>query len=132
MTKEVGVDALGLEPRAACKPPQGPVTNDVIASIETLGKPVIAAMHGNALGGGLEVALGCHFRMAAAGTRLGQPEIKLGIIPGAGGTQRLPRLVGVEKALAMIVTGDPITAQDARDAGRARLRHRDAAPDAGR
>ena len=99
------------------KPPQRPVTNDVIAAIETLGKPVIAAMHGTALGGGLEVALGCHFRIAAQGTRLGQPEIKLGIIPGAGGTQRLPRLIGIEKALAIIVTGDPIMAKEALDLG---------------
>jgi 3-hydroxyacyl-CoA dehydrogenase len=99
------------------KPPQRPVTNDVIAAIETLGKPVIAAMHGTALGGGLEVALGCHFRIAARDTRLGQPEIKLGIIPGAGGTQRLPRLIGIEKALAMIVTGDPIMAKEALELG---------------
>ena len=74
-------------------------------------------MHGTALGGGLELALGCHFRVAAAGTRLGLPEIKLGLIPGAGGTQRLPRLVGMEKALAMILSGDPIPAKDALAAG---------------
>ena len=74
-------------------------------------------MHGTALGGGLEIALGCHFRVAAPGTRLGLPEIKLGIIPGAGGTQRLPRLVGLDKAIAMVVTGDPISAEDALGAG---------------
>src|SRR5262249_39623611 len=72
-----------------------------------------AALHGTRIGGGLEIALGCHFRVAAPGTRPGQPEIKIGTIPGAGGTQRLPRLVGIEKATAMILTGDPITAQDA-------------------
>ena len=92
---------------------KSPGTSDVIAAVETLGKPTVAALHGTPLGGGLEIALGCHFRVAAPGTRAGQPEIKLGTIPGAGGTQRLPRLVGIEKAMAMILTGDPITAQDA-------------------
>jgi len=95
------------------KPMQGPATVDVIAAVEQMGKPVVAALHGTPLGGGLEIALGCHLRLAAPGTRLGQPEIKIGTIPGAGGTQRLPRLVGLEKAMAMILTGDPITAQDA-------------------
>ena len=80
-------------------------------------KPTIAAVHGTPLGGGLELTMGCHFRVAAAGTRLGLPEIKLGLIPGAGGTQRLPRLVGIEKALPMILSGDPIPAKDALAAG---------------
>jgi 3-hydroxyacyl-CoA dehydrogenase len=80
-------------------------------------KPVIAAMHGTPLGGGLEVALGCHYRIAASGTKLGLPEIKLGLMPGAGGTQRLPRLVGVEKALAMILTGDQVPAKEAFEYG---------------
>jgi 3-hydroxyacyl-CoA dehydrogenase len=95
------------------KPPVGPTTGAVIAAIEALDKPAVAALHGTPLGGGLELALGCHARVAAPATRLGLPEIKLGLIPGAGGTQRLPRLVGVEKALAMILTGEPITAEDA-------------------
>jgi 3-hydroxyacyl-CoA dehydrogenase len=95
------------------KPPKSPSTLDVVAAIEQVGKPVVAALHGTPLGGGLELALACHFRVAAPGTRLGQPEIKIGVIPGAGGTQRLPRLVGLEKALAMILTGDPIAAPDA-------------------
>jgi 3-hydroxyacyl-CoA dehydrogenase len=95
------------------KPMQGPATVDVIAAVEQMGKPVVAALHGTPLGGGLEISLGCHFRLATPGTRLGQPEIKIGTIPGAGGTQRLPRLVGIEKAMAMILTGDPITAPDA-------------------
>ena len=95
------------------KAPITPSTNDVIAMIERLDKPVVAALHGTAYGGGLEIAMGCHFRVAAPGTRVGQAEIKLGIIPGAGGTQRLPRLVGLDKAFAMVVTGDPITAPDA-------------------
>src|SRR5690606_32721217 len=78
--------------------------------IEQSSKPVVAAIHGTALGGGLEVALACHYRMSAASARLGLPEVKLGLLPGAGGTQRLPRVVGVSEALPMIVTGDPVTA----------------------
>lgn len=99
------------------KPALAPTTLEVIAAIEASDKPVIAAMHGTPLGGGLEVALGCHFRIAVPGTRLGLPEIKLGIIPGAGGTQRLPRLVGMDQAMAMILTGDPIPASAALAAG---------------
>jgi 3-hydroxyacyl-CoA dehydrogenase len=76
-------------------------------------KPVIAALHGTALGGGFELALACHFRVAVAAARVGLPEVKLGLLPGAGGTQRLPRLIGPEKALKMIVTGDPIEASEA-------------------
>src|ERR1700730_2134888 len=98
------------------KPPREPILIAVIEAIEASGKPFIAAMHGTPLGGGLELALGCHFRIAAPGTRLGLPEIKLGIIPGAGGTQRLPRLVGIDKAMAMILSGDPIPAREALDA----------------
>ncbi len=81
--------------------------------IEQSPKPVVAAIHGTALGGGLEVALACHYRMSAASARLGLPEVKLGLLPGAGGTQRLPRVVGVSEALSMIVTGDPVTADRA-------------------
>jgi len=99
------------------KPPRQPTAIAVIEAIEACPKPVIAALHGTPLGGGLELALGCHFRVAAPGTRLGLPEIKLGIIPGAGGTQRLPRLVGMEKAMAMILSGEPIAAREALDAG---------------
>jgi 3-hydroxyacyl-CoA dehydrogenase len=99
------------------KPPREPSLIAVIEAIEASGKPFIAAMHGTPLGGGLELALGCHFRIAAPGTRLGLPEIKLGIIPGAGGTQRLPRLVGIDKAMAMILSGDPIPADEALEAG---------------
>jgi 3-hydroxyacyl-CoA dehydrogenase len=99
------------------KPPRHPTAIAVIEAIEACPKAVIAALHGTPLGGGLELALGCHFRVAAPGTRLGLPEIKLGIIPGAGGTQRLPRLVGMEKAIAMILSGEPIAAREALDAG---------------
>jgi 3-hydroxyacyl-CoA dehydrogenase len=99
------------------KPSQAPGLMDVISVIDDIKKPTIAAVHGTPLGGGLELTMGCHFRVAAAGTRLGLPEIKLGLIPGAGGTQRLPRLVGIEKALPMILSGDPIPAKDALAAG---------------
>jgi len=95
------------------KPPQAPGLGEVIAAIEAMPKPVIAALHGTALGGGFELALACHFRVAVAGARVGLPEVKLGLLPGAGGTQRLPRLIGPEKALKMIVTGDPIEASEA-------------------
>ncbi len=99
------------------KPPQAPGLGQVIAQIEAMPKPVVAALHGTALGGGFEVALACHFRVAVPTARVGLPEVKLGLLPGAGGTQRLPRLVGPEKALRMIVTGDPIGAVEARADG---------------
>jgi 3-hydroxyacyl-CoA dehydrogenase len=99
------------------KPPRAPTTGDVIEAIEAMPKPVVAALHGTPLGGGLEVALGCHFRIAAPGTKLGLPEIKLGLIPGAGGTQRLPRLIGMPKAMDMILSGNPIPAEQALEAG---------------
>jgi 3-hydroxyacyl-CoA dehydrogenase len=99
------------------KPPQAPSLHDVIAAIEAMPKPVVAALHGTALGGGFELALACHFRVAAPAARVGLPEVKLGLLPGAGGTQRLPRLVGPEKALQMIVTGEPIGAAEARGDG---------------
>ncbi len=98
-------------------PPVSPTTIDVIETLDAMQKPVVAALHGTPLGGGLEVALGCHFRVALAGTRLGLPEIKLGLMPGAGGTQRLPRLIGMDKAMAMILSGDPIGADDAKSYG---------------
>jgi 3-hydroxyacyl-CoA dehydrogenase len=99
------------------KPPQAPSLHDVIGAIEGMPKPVVAALHGTALGGGFELALACHFRVAVPGARVGLPEVKLGLLPGAGGTQRLPRLVGPEKALQMIVTGDRIGAAEASENG---------------
>ena len=99
------------------KPPVGPSLPEVIDTIEASDKPVVAAIHGTALGGGLEVALGCHYRIAVASAKLGLPEVKLGILPGAGGTQRLPRVVGVAEALPMIVTGNPIPAAKAEKIG---------------
>jgi 3-hydroxyacyl-CoA dehydrogenase len=99
------------------KPPKAPGLHEVLDAIEAAPKPVVAAIHGTALGGGLEVALACHYRVAVATARLGLPEVKLGLLPGAGGTQRLPRVVGVEKALQMIVSGDPIGAAEAARAG---------------
>jgi 3-hydroxyacyl-CoA dehydrogenase len=99
------------------QPPRSPTTPDVIATIETLGKPVVAALFGTPMGAGFEIALGCHFRIAAPGTRMALPEIKLGLMPGAGGTQRLPRIAGVDKALAMILSGDPIAIADALACG---------------
>ena len=95
------------------KPPQKPILPEVISTLENCEKPVIAAIHGTALGGGLEVALGAHYRIALAETKLGLPEVKLGLLPGAGGTQRLPRLMGVDAALKMITSGNPISAQQA-------------------
>jgi 3-hydroxyacyl-CoA dehydrogenase len=87
------------------KPPVAPLLPDLVDEIEAVDKPLIAAIHGTALGGGLEVALGCHFRVAVPSAKLGLPEVKLGLLPGAGGTQRLPRIVGPELALQAITSG---------------------------
>jgi 3-hydroxyacyl-CoA dehydrogenase len=99
------------------KPMQSPTLPEVIDTIENLSKPVIAAIHGTALGGGLEVALGCHYRVAVAAAKCGLPEVKLGLLPGAGGTQRLPRIVGPEKALEMVTSGAHVDAKSAHAAG---------------
>ena len=99
------------------KPPQPPALPDVINHIEQCNKPVVAAIHGVALGGGLEVAMGAHYRLANSAAKLGLPEVKLGLMPGAGGTQRLPRLVGMDKALSMISSGQPVTVTEAMQAG---------------
>ena len=95
------------------RPTATPALTDVVDAIEACDKPVCAAIHGTTLGGGLEVALACHYRVATRDAKLGLPEVKLGLIPGARGTQRLPRLVGINKALEMIALGEPIAAPEA-------------------
>ena len=99
------------------KPPKEPGLHGVLDLIEGGPKPVVAAIHGTALGGGLEVTLACHYRVGIASARFGLPEVKLGLLPGAGGTQRLPRVVGVEKALEMITSGNPIGGDEALAVG---------------
>lgn len=99
------------------KPPQEPGLPSVLSAIENSSKPVIAAIHGTALGGGFEVALACHYRCAIASAKVGLPEVKLGLLPGAGGTQRVPRIAGVKAALDMIASGNPIAAPRAKDMG---------------
>ena len=90
---------------------QEPSLHTVIEVIENAGKPVIAAIHAVAMGGGLELALGCHYRVAVPGAQIALPEVKLGILPGAGGTQRLPRVIGLEAALNMIISGTPVASE---------------------
>jgi len=90
---------------------QEPILLSVILALENASKPVVAAVHSVAMGGGLELALGCHYRIAAPGCKVALPEVKLGLIPGAGGTQRLPRVLGVEAALNMIVSGEPVASE---------------------
>jgi len=99
------------------KPMVMPMLPQVVDIIENCSKPVIAAIHGTALGGGLEVALASHYRVAVPDAKLGVPEVKLGLLPGAGGTQRLPRVAGVQKALEMVTSGTPIGAKEAYAVG---------------
>src|SRR5205823_1732002 len=99
----------GEKPRRSLHP--------LLQQIENCPKPVIMAIHGAALGGGLEVAMAGHYRVIAPSAQVGQPEVKLGLIPGAGGTQRLPRLAGVAKAIEMCAFGEPISAREALIAG---------------
>ena len=99
------------------RPDDVPDFHEVLRSIEDSPKPIVAAINGIAFGGGLELAMGCHFRLIVPSALIGQPEVKLGIIPGAGGTQRLPRLVGIENALEMIVGGEPVNAEKALQIG---------------
>jgi len=107
----------GADIREFGTPSQPPILPDVIARFDASPKPVVAAIHGTALGGGLEVALGCHFRVALRTAKVGLPEVKLGLLPGAGGTQRLPRLTGPAKALDIILSGDPLSASAALELG---------------
>lgn len=113
-TFPAGADIREFGSAAAGAPPN---LVDVCAAIEACPKPVAAAIHGTALGGGLEVALSCHYRVAASGAKVGLPEVELGILPGAGGTQRLPRLVPVAAALDIILSGAPVAAKEAAALG---------------
>jgi 3-hydroxyacyl-CoA dehydrogenase len=99
------------------KPPKQPGLHEMLVAIENSSKPVIAAIHGTALGGGFETALACHYRCALPSAKVGLPEVKLGLLPGAGGTQRVPRLAGVKAALDMITSGNPISAGAAKEMG---------------
>ena len=90
---------------------------DALAYMDTVTKPIVAAISGPTMGGGLELALGCHYRIALTGAQIALPEVKLGILPGAGGTQRAPRLMGVEKAQDFMVAGDPISSEKAKESG---------------
>ncbi|MBQ0824742.1 enoyl-CoA hydratase/isomerase family protein [Microvirga sp. HBU67558] len=103
----------GADIREFGQPPQEPHLPDVINAIEACSKPVVAAVHGTALGGGCEIALACHARVADPGAGFGLPEVKLGLVPGAGGTQRLPRLVGLEAALDLVTSGRTVKAAEA-------------------
>ncbi|WP_332878438.1 3-hydroxyacyl-CoA dehydrogenase NAD-binding domain-containing protein [Massilia sp. S19_KUP03_FR1] len=107
----------GADIREFGKPPVAPLLPDVCQRIEACSKPVIAAIHGVALGGGLEVALAAHYRLALGGAKLGLPEVLLGLLPGAGGTQRAPRLIGAQAALDMMLTGRQLGAAEARALG---------------
>src|SRR5882724_6481055 len=107
--REFGKVVSGEKPRRSLLP--------FLLEIEDCPKPVVMAIHGTAFGGGLEVAMAGHYRVIAPGAQVGQPEVKLGIIPGAAGTQRLPRLAGVAKAIAMCAEGSPIKAEDAAATG---------------
>lgn len=99
------------------KPPAGASLHEVIDMMDSSEKPIVAAIHGTALGGGCEVALACHYRVAVPSAVMGLPEVKLGLLPGAGGTQRLPRIVGVKAAIEMVAIGDPIPAKKANEVG---------------
>src|SRR5712671_647296 len=96
---------------------RGPGFVSILDRMENSSKPIVAAIHGTALGGGLETAMACHYRVAVPSAQVGQPEVKLGIIPGAAGTQRLPRLAGVAKAAEMCAFGEPVRAPDALQHG---------------
>ncbi len=109
--------SAGADVREFGKPPQPPSLPEVCNRIEACSKPVVAAVHGVALGGGLELALAAHYRLAVAGTKVGLPEVQLGLLPGAGGTQRLPRIIGVEAALEAMLSGRQIGADEAHRLG---------------
>lgn len=107
----------GADIREFGKPPQQPFLPDLCNRLEACTKPVVAALHGSVLGGGLEVAMSAHYRIAAPSAKLGLPEVTLGLMPGAGGTQRAPRLMGAEAALALMLSGRPINSAKAQQSG---------------
>lgn len=107
----------GADIREFDRPPAAPLLPDVVERIEAASKPVVAALHGTALGGGLEIALGCHYRIAVADAKVGLPEVNLGLLPGATGTQRLPRLMGAAAALDLMLSGKPSKAGAALETG---------------
>ncbi|HGG04847.1 MAG TPA: 3-hydroxyacyl-CoA dehydrogenase, partial [Aliiroseovarius sp.] len=108
---------VGADVREFGQPPVDPILTELCNQIEAAHKPVVAALHGSVLGGGLEIALAAHYRIADHGTKLGLPEVTLGILPGAGGTQRTPRLAGAKAALDLMLTGKPISADKAAQIG---------------
>ena len=112
-----GADIKELEELAWGRGPGAPKLHNLLAKIEDSAKPVFMAIHGTALGGGLELAMAGHYRVASKDAQVGQPEVNLGIIPGAEGTQRLPRLAGVEKAIEICISGKPLSSSDALAAG---------------
>ena len=112
-----GTFIAGADIREFGQPPKEPLLFEITNLIEACSIPVVAAIEGNTLGGGLEVALGCHYRIASLGSRMGLPEVTLGLLPGAGGTQRLPRLVDTSEALTIITSGAPIDARKAKSIG---------------
>ncbi|MGB1867813.1 MAG: enoyl-CoA hydratase/isomerase family protein, partial [Porticoccaceae bacterium] len=107
----------GADIREFGQQPRSPILPEVIALIESSPKLTLAALHGTPLGGGLETALACHYRIAKSGTRVGLPEVNLGLLPGAGGTQKLPRLVGIPAALEIITSGRQIPSDEALKLG---------------
>lgn len=107
----------GADIREFGKPPQEPFLPDVVDALEQSTKPIVAAIHGSALGGGLEITLGCDYRVADSAAQFGLPEVNLGLIPGAGGTVRLPKLIGAQAALGMMATGKPVSAARAETLG---------------
>lgn len=114
---EGGTFCSGADMREFSGPPQEQEYRELFGAIEGMEVPVVAAMHGTVLGGGLEIALACHYRVAAPGTSFGMPEVTLGIIPGAGGTQRMPRLIGAEPTLELILSARPIDTDQAHTLG---------------
>jgi len=116
-TFTAGADIRELEDLAAGRGPGAPNVHKLFGRLEDFSKPIVMAIHGTALGGGLELAMAGHYRVATPEAKLGQPEVNLGIIPGAEGTQRLPRIVGIAAAIDLCVSGRPVTAKAARDLG---------------